>query len=81
MDGGITFHFVDANPAKSLALARKAVGDSNIRLSGGPSTVRQFLAADLVGHLHVTVVPIILGRGEPLWEGLEGFEQRLRWSR
>ncbi|OBG37650.1 dihydrofolate reductase family protein [Mycobacterium sp. E3198] len=76
MDGGTTFHFIDASPAESLALARKAAGDTDIRLGGGPSTVRQFLAADLVDHLHITVVPIILGRGERLWDGLEGLEQR-----
>jgi dihydrofolate reductase len=76
MDGGTTFHFVDASPAESLALARKAAGDGDIRIGGGPSTVRQFLAADLVDHVHITVVPIILGRGERLWEGLEGLEQR-----
>jgi dihydrofolate reductase len=38
--------------------------------------IRQFLAADLVDYLHVAVVPIILGRGEPLWQGLEGLERR-----
>ncbi|OBF57852.1 deaminase [Mycobacterium sp. 852002-50816_SCH5313054-b] len=76
MDGGTTFHFIDASPAESLAAARKAAGNSDIRIGGGPSTVRQFLAADLVDHLHITVVPIILGRGERLWDGLEGLEQR-----
>lgn len=76
MEGGTTFHFIDASPVESLHIARKAVGNSDIRLGGGPSSVRQFLAADLVDHLHVAVVPIILGRGERLWEGLEGLEQR-----
>lgn len=76
MDGGTTFHFIDASPAESLEIARKAVGDSDIRLGGGPSSVRQFLAADLVDHLHIAVVPIVLGRGESVWDGLEGLEQR-----
>ncbi|OBI54529.1 dihydrofolate reductase family protein [Mycobacterium sp. E787] len=76
MDGGTTFHFIDASPAESLDIARKAAGGLDIRLGGGPSTIRHFLAADLVDHLHVAVVPIILGRGEPLWQGLEGLEQR-----
>jgi hypothetical protein len=26
--------------------------------------------------MHVVIVPIVLGRGEPLWDGLEGLEQR-----
>lgn len=76
MDGGTTFHFIDASPAEALEIARKAAGGLDIRLGGGPSTIRQFLAEDLVDQLHVAVVPIILGRGEPLWQGLEGLEQR-----
>ncbi len=76
MEGGTTFHFIDASPVESLRIAGKAAGDSDIRLGGGPSSVRQFLAADLVDHLHIAVVPIILGRGESVWEGLEDLEQR-----
>jgi len=76
MAGGTTFHFIDASPAECLQIARNAAGDLDIRLGGGPSTIRQFLAADLVDHLHVALVPIILGRGESLWDGLEGLEQR-----
>jgi dihydrofolate reductase len=76
MAGGTTFHFIDASPPESLRIARQAAGDLDIRLGGGPSTIREFLMAGLVDHLHVAVVPIILGCGEPLWEGLEGLEQR-----
>jgi dihydrofolate reductase len=76
MDGGTTFHFIDASPADALEIARKAAGGLDIRVGGGPSTVRQFLAADLVDQMHIVVVPILLGRGEPLWQALEGLEQR-----
>jgi dihydrofolate reductase len=76
MEGGTTFHFLDADPAEALAAARQAAGGLDIRIGGGPSIIRQFLAADLVDHLHIVVVPIVLGRGERLWDGLEGFEQR-----
>jgi dihydrofolate reductase len=76
MKGGTTFHFIDASPADALAAAREAAGDLDIRIGGGPATVRQFLAADLIDHLHVVLVPILLGRGEPLWDGFEGLEQR-----
>jgi dihydrofolate reductase len=38
--------------------------------------VREFLAADLVDHLHIVVVPVVLGRGVRLWDGLEGLEER-----
>ena len=71
MEGGNTFHFIDASPAEALAQARDAAGGLDVRIGGGPSTVRQFLAADLIDHLHVVLVPIVLGRGVRLWDGLE----------
>jgi dihydrofolate reductase len=37
--------------------------------------IREFLAAGLVDHMHVVLVPIVLGRGERLWDGLEGLEK------
>ena len=38
--------------------------------------IRDFLAAGLVDHMHVVVVPILLGRGVRLWDdGLEGLEK------
>jgi dihydrofolate reductase len=76
MEGGTTFHFIDASPADALALARDAAGGQDVRIGGGPSTVRQFLAADLIDYLHIAVVPIVLGRGERVWDGQEGLEDR-----
>jgi dihydrofolate reductase len=76
MDGGTTFQFIDASPEDALAAARAAAGDLDVRIGGGPSTVRAFLAADLIERMHVVLVPIVLGRGERLWDGLEGLEER-----
>ena len=70
------FHFVDASPREALDLARQAAGDLDVRIGGGPTTVRDFLAADLIDALHVVQVPILLGRGVRLWDGLEGLEGR-----
>ena len=78
MEGGTVFHFVDASPQEVLRQAREAAGGLDVRIGGGPTTVRQFLAEDLVDHLHVALVPIVLGRGERLWDGLEGLEQRFQ---
>jgi dihydrofolate reductase len=75
MAGGTTFHFIDASPAEALKAARAAAGGQDVRLGGGPSTIRDFLAAGLVDHMHVAVVPILLGRGVRLWDGLEGLER------
>jgi dihydrofolate reductase len=74
LDGGTTFHFLDASPEAALTVAREAAGDLDVRIGGGPSMLRDFLAADLIDHLHLVVVPIVLGRGVRLWEGLEGIE-------
>ena len=76
MDGGTTFHFLDAEPAEALARARELAGDQDIRIGGGTTTIREFLHADLIDYLHIAVVPIFLGRGERLWDGMEGLEER-----
>jgi dihydrofolate reductase len=74
MAGGTTFHFLDASPAEALDVARAAAGDLDVRLGGGATVVRDFVAAGLVDHLHLVVVPIVLGRGVRLWDGLEALE-------
>ena len=76
MEGGTVFHFVDADPHRALELAQEAAGDLDVQIGGGPSVVRAFLAASLVDTLHVVQVPIVLGRGVRLWDGLEGVEER-----
>jgi dihydrofolate reductase len=75
MEGGTTFHFLDASPAEALKRAREAAGGQDVRLGGGPSVVRDLLAEGLVDHMHVVQVPIVLGRGVRLWEGLESLEE------
>ncbi|MGH2634066.1 MAG: dihydrofolate reductase family protein, partial [Tepidiformaceae bacterium] len=76
MDGGTVFHFIDANPQEALDLARKAAGELDVRIGGGPTIVRDFLAAGLIDLLHVVQVPILLGHGVRLWDGLEGLDRR-----
>jgi dihydrofolate reductase len=75
MEGGTTFHFVDASPADALTTAREAAGGLDVRIGGGVTIIREFLAARLIDHMHIAVVPILLGRGERLWDGLEGLER------
>lgn len=76
MEGGTTFHFVDADPVKALEIAQAEAKGLDVRIGGGPSTVREFLAADLIDHMHIVLVPIVLGRGERLWDELEDLEKR-----
>ena len=74
--GDTTFLFRDTSPEEALAEATELAGGLDVRLGGGPSTVREFLDADLIDHLHLVVGPIVLGRGVRIWDGQEGLEER-----
>jgi dihydrofolate reductase len=74
--GETTFYFVNGSPAEVLQRAQEAAGGLDVRLGGGPTTINEFLAADLVDYLHVVLVPLVLGRGVPLWNGLAGLHER-----
>ena len=74
MEGGTTFHFLDATPAEALEAAQEAAGGQDVRIGGGATVVRDFLAAGLVDHMHLVQVPIVLGRGVRVWDGLEALE-------
>jgi dihydrofolate reductase len=74
MKGGTTFHFIDTSPQEALALAKAAAGDLDVRIGGGPTTVRPFLEAGLIDDLHLAIAPIVLGSGIRIWDGLRGFE-------
>ena len=76
MQGGTTFHFIDASPAEALEAAREAAGAWMSASAEGQQRSVQFLAADLIDYMHIAVVPIVLGRGERLWDSLEELEQR-----
>ena len=75
MEGGTSFHFIDASPIEALEAAREAADGKDVRIGGGPTVIREFLAAGLVDHMHIVVVPIVLGRGVRLWDGLEELEK------
>jgi len=74
MQGGTTFHFVNATPQAVLERATAVAGGKDVRVGGGVSTVREFLKAGLVDQLHVAIAPILLGRGLNLWSDLREFE-------
>jgi dihydrofolate reductase len=75
MEGGTTFHFLEATPAEALETARAAADGQDVRIGGGATVVRDFLAAGLVDHMHLVQVPIVLGRGVRVWDGLEGIDE------
>lgn len=71
MEGGTIFEFVTGTPAEVLKKAKVAAAGKDVRLSGGVHTVRQFLQAGLVDHLHLAVSPVVLGAGENLLSGID----------
>ena len=71
MEGGTTFHFVTEGIHAALEQARAAAGDRDVRLGGGVAAVRQYLQAGLIDELHLAVRPVLLGRGENLFAGLD----------
>ncbi len=71
MKGGTTFHFITDGIEAALAQARAAAGSLDVRIGGGPGTVRQYLRAGLIDELHLALRPVLLGRGEALFAGLD----------
>jgi dihydrofolate reductase len=71
MEGNTRFHFVTGGIHEALERAREAAGGRDVRIGGGPATIRQYLRAGLIDELHVAIAPVLLGRGEPLFEGLD----------
>lgn len=71
MNGGTTFHFVTDGIERALARAKEAAGPKDVRLGGGATTVRAYLQAQLVDEMHLAVSPVVLGRGAPLFSGLD----------
>ncbi len=69
MEGGTTFYFVTGGINDALRLATEAAGAKDVRIGGGPNTIRQFLEASLIDEMHIAVAQVELGRGEPLWPG------------
>jgi dihydrofolate reductase len=75
MEGGTTFYFVEGTPQEVLTQVSEAADGQDVRIGGGATIIRDFLSAGLIDQLHVVQVPILLGRGSRLWDGLEGLEK------
>jgi dihydrofolate reductase len=74
MEGGTTFHFRSGAIEDVLAEATEAAGDEDVRVGGGYGTASAFLRAGLVDYLHLMVAPVVLGRGNRLWDDVRGLE-------
>jgi dihydrofolate reductase len=70
MAGGTTFHFVTDGFDAAFARASEVAGDRGVDIAGGASTVRQALAAGVIDELVLDIVPVLLGAGEPIFDGV-----------
>lgn len=71
MAGGTTFHFVTGGIQEAYDRAFESAGGKDVRLGGGPATVRQYLQARLVDEVHLALRPVLMGAGESLFQGLD----------
>ena len=70
MDGGTVFHFVTDGIHAALERAKRAAGGGDVRIGGGPATIRQYLQEGLIDEMHLALSPVVLGAGEPLFAGI-----------
>ena len=71
MDGGTSFHFITGGIREALDRAREAAAGKDVRIGGGADTIRQYLREGLVDELHIAIAPVLLGRGERLFEDVD----------
>ena len=71
MEGGTTFYFVTEGIEAALEQAKAAAGDRDVKIGGGVATVRQYLQAGLIDEMHFAFSPVMLGRGEAMFAGID----------
>lgn len=74
MEGGTTFTFVTDGIQAALSRAKEVAGERHILIAGGANTINQYLAAGLVDELWLHMVPITIGAGARLFEGVANLE-------
>lgn len=70
MPGGTTFIFVTDGPEAALEQAKAVAGERRVSISGGPATLNQYLMLGAVDELRLHIVPITLGVGERVFDGV-----------
>lgn len=70
MQGGTTFNFVTGGIREALDRALSAARGKDVQVGGGVSTIRAYLRERLIDELHLAISPVLLGKGEALFEGM-----------
>jgi dihydrofolate reductase len=71
MEGGTTFFFITNGFDAALEQAKAAAGDLDVDIAGGAATVRQAFAAKALDEIVLDIIPVLLGSGERLLDGVE----------
>jgi dihydrofolate reductase len=80
-DGWTTYHFVTGGLEAAFEWARSAAGDKDIAIVGGADIVRQCLNAGLVDEARLHVIPIVLGGGRRLFDGVDAGDLQFAMTR
>lgn len=65
------FHFVTDGIEAAMDRAKTSAKGKDVRIGGGAATIRQYLHAGLIDEMHIAVSPVLLGRGEHLFNGID----------
>lgn len=72
---------VHGKPAEILAALRERGAKGRIWLEGGGDLAGQFLEAGLIDTLELGIIPVLLGRGVPLFGGVPVPHLDLQWAK
>ena len=65
-----TFTFVTDGIESAMRQAKEAAGDRDVFIGGGATIINEYLAAGLIDELELHVVPLLLGGGARLFDGV-----------
>ncbi|HEX6543194.1 MAG TPA: dihydrofolate reductase family protein [Ktedonobacterales bacterium] len=74
MEGGTTYIFMTDGIEAALSAAKEAAGQRNVAIMGGANTINQYLSAGLLDELWLHIVPITIGEGARLFEGVPNLQ-------
>jgi dihydrofolate reductase len=68
--GGTSYIFITEGIEAALEQAQQAAGSQDVLVNGGADMARQFLNAGLLDEVRLHLVPVILGAGTRLFDGV-----------
>lgn len=73
----LTFTFVTDGLASAVRQAKTAAGEKDVSVVGGPMVIQELLRLGMVDELHIDLVPVLLGGGKLLFQGITDENFRL----